>query len=243
MGEREWYFFSLRDRKYPTGLRTNRATVAGYWKATGKDREVQASATGALVGMKKTLVFYKGRAPRGEKTRWVLHEYRLHGELCLRQACKEEWVICRIFHKGGGEKKISGFYHNPSCFLEPPSSSLQSSFSPVQEDQSLEHSIQSLLMTQTLIHHHPLLPETLENCPLFSLPGPSQPHHFQPLTNPNQEEYFTNWLEPNPQNPNPPCYELARSHLGPAKHGEGAPILDEPMMGPCFVVRSGPLVP
>ncbi|KAK3002465.1 hypothetical protein RJ639_022105 [Escallonia herrerae] len=29
MGEREWYFFSLRDRKYPTGLRTNRATGAG----------------------------------------------------------------------------------------------------------------------------------------------------------------------------------------------------------------------
>lgn len=80
-GEREWYFYSLRDRKYPTGLRTNRATGAGYWKATGKDKEVKSgsgsSKTVVVVGMKKTLVFYKGRAPRGEKTKWVMHEYRL----------------------------------------------------------------------------------------------------------------------------------------------------------------------
>eukprot|EP00252_Welwitschia_mirabilis_P017918 TRINITY_DN3996_c1_g2_i1.p1 TRINITY_DN3996_c1_g2~~TRINITY_DN3996_c1_g2_i1.p1 ORF type:complete len:314 (+),score=55.54 TRINITY_DN3996_c1_g2_i1:656-1597(+) len=102
MGEKEWYFFSLRDRKYPTGLRTNRATEAGYWKATGKDREVFDARTGELIGMKKTLVFYKGRAPRGEKTNWVMHEYRLEGNLSYHQLCgnsKEEWVVCRIFHK------------------------------------------------------------------------------------------------------------------------------------------------
>ncbi|KAG6783553.1 hypothetical protein POTOM_009207 [Populus tomentosa] len=106
MGEREWYFFSLRDRKYPTGLRTNRATGAGYWKATGKDREVYSASTGALLGMKKTLVFYKGRAPRGEKTKWVMHEYRLDGDFSYRHSCKEEWVICRIFHKKGEKKKV-----------------------------------------------------------------------------------------------------------------------------------------
>lgn len=88
IGEKEWYFFSLRDRKYTTGLRTNRATGAGYWKATGKDREVHSASTGALVGMKKTLVFYKGRAPRGQKTKWVLHEYRLHGYYSLRHTSK-----------------------------------------------------------------------------------------------------------------------------------------------------------
>ncbi|KAG7037971.1 Protein CUP-SHAPED COTYLEDON 3 [Cucurbita argyrosperma subsp. argyrosperma] len=104
MGEREWYFYSLRDRKYPTGLRTNRATGAGYWKATGKDREVYSASNGSLLGMKKTLVFYRGRAPRGEKTKWVMHEYRLDGHFSYRHACKEEWVICRIFHKNGEKK-------------------------------------------------------------------------------------------------------------------------------------------
>ncbi|KAK9119192.1 hypothetical protein Scep_017285 [Stephania cephalantha] len=111
MGEKEWYFFCVRDRKYPTGLRTNRATEAGYWKATGKDKEIFRAKT--LVGMKKTLVFYKGRAPKGEKTNWVMHEYRLEGKLSffnLPKTAKNEWVLCRIFQKSSGGKKtyVSG---------------------------------------------------------------------------------------------------------------------------------------
>nr|GMC97251.1 NAC domain-containing protein 92-like [Ipomoea batatas] len=105
MGEKEWYFFCVRDRKYPTGMRTNRATGAGYWKATGKDKEIFKAKT--LVGMKKTLVFYKGRAPRGENTSWVMHEYyRLEGMHNLPKSAKNEWVICRVFKKSSGGKKI-----------------------------------------------------------------------------------------------------------------------------------------
>ncbi|XP_058083099.1 NAC domain-containing protein 100-like isoform X2 [Magnolia sinica] len=106
MGEKEWYFFCVRDRKYPTGLRTNRATESGYWKATGKDKEIYRGKT--LVGMKKTLVFYKGRAPKGEKTNWVMHEYRLEGKFSLYnipKTAKNEWVISRIFQKSSGGKK------------------------------------------------------------------------------------------------------------------------------------------
>ncbi|KAK9278220.1 hypothetical protein L1049_027782 [Liquidambar formosana] len=102
MGEKEWYFFNLRDRKYPTGLRTNRATEAGYWKTTGKDKEIFRA--GILVGMKKTLVFYKGRAPKGEKSNWVMHEYRLENKHSFKPT-KEEWVVCRVFQKSSSAAK------------------------------------------------------------------------------------------------------------------------------------------
>ncbi|GFY93539.1 NAC (No Apical Meristem) domain transcriptional regulator superfamily protein [Actinidia rufa] len=36
--QNDWYFFSHKDKKYPTGTRTNRATSAGFWKATGRDK-------------------------------------------------------------------------------------------------------------------------------------------------------------------------------------------------------------
>ncbi|XP_075514380.1 NAC domain-containing protein 100-like [Primulina tabacum] len=107
LGEKEWYFFCVRDKKYPTGLRTNRATVSGYWKATGKDKEIFRGKT--LVGMKKTLVFYKGRAPKGEKSNWVTHEYRLEGKLSFDdppKSVKNDWVISRVFHKTSGGKKV-----------------------------------------------------------------------------------------------------------------------------------------
>ena len=74
----EWYFFSHKDKKYPTGTRTNRATLAGFWKATGRDKAVHDK--NKLVGMRKTLVFYRGRAPNGQKTDWIMHEYRLESE-------------------------------------------------------------------------------------------------------------------------------------------------------------------
>ncbi|KAI3726873.1 hypothetical protein L1987_66679 [Smallanthus sonchifolius] len=103
---KEWYFFCVRDKKYPTGLRTNRATASGYWKATGKDKVIFRGRL--LIGMKKTLVFYMGRAPKGEKTNWVIHEYRLEGKFSMQnlpKSAKNEWVICRVFHKNSGGKR------------------------------------------------------------------------------------------------------------------------------------------
>ncbi|KAI9093701.1 hypothetical protein K1719_027150 [Acacia pycnantha] len=108
-GEREWYFFSPRDRKYPNGARPNRAAVSGYWKATGTDKHIvppslPASARHAT-GVKKALVFYKGKPPKGVKTNWIMHEYRLaHSNtkpIKLRDTSMrlDDWVLCRIYHR------------------------------------------------------------------------------------------------------------------------------------------------
>ncbi|KAJ1405820.1 NAC domain [Sesbania bispinosa] len=101
-GENEWYFFSPRDRKYPNGVRPNRATVSGYWKATGTDKAIYSGSK--HIGVKKSLVFYKGRPPKGVKTNWIMHEYRLVGS--QKQASKQigsmrldDWVLCRIYKK------------------------------------------------------------------------------------------------------------------------------------------------
>ncbi|XP_052204194.1 NAC domain-containing protein 83-like [Diospyros lotus] len=105
----ERYFFSQTEAKYPTGNRSNRATGSGYWKATGTDKQIVGSKNKGVVGMKKTLVFYRGKPPTGTKTDWVMHEYRLGPAgpkaiatlaLSLNSSKPvENWVICRIFLK------------------------------------------------------------------------------------------------------------------------------------------------
>ncbi|PWZ10059.1 NAC transcription factor 47 [Zea mays] len=119
-GEAEWYFFSPRDRKYPNGVRPNRAAGSGYWKATGTDKPItlssssSAAAAAGMIGVKKALVFYRGRPPKGVKTSWIMHEYRLaealHAAVNAYRPTRfknnasssmrlDDWVLCRIYKK------------------------------------------------------------------------------------------------------------------------------------------------
>ncbi|KAF8405688.1 hypothetical protein HHK36_007765 [Tetracentron sinense] len=112
-GEKDWFFFTPRDRKYPNGDRPSRAAGDGYWKATGADKLVHNNndEDDTLVGYKKALVFYKGKPPKGVKTNWIMHEYRVldnvnprirHGENDMRL---DDCVLCRVYKKADKASK------------------------------------------------------------------------------------------------------------------------------------------
>ncbi|PWA51336.1 NAC domain-containing protein [Artemisia annua] len=117
-GEQEWYFFSPRDRKYPNGARPNRAATSGYWKATGTDKPVLTSGGTQKVGVKKALVFYGGKPPKGSKTNWIMHEYRLTDNKTISKppGCDptnkkaslrlDDWVLCRIYKKNNMQRPV-----------------------------------------------------------------------------------------------------------------------------------------
>lgn len=111
-GDRQWFFFSPRDRKYPNGARSNRATRYGYWKATGKDRNITCNKRS--VGVKKTLVFYEGRAPNGKRTDWVMHEYTLdEDELKRCQTAQDYYALYKVYKKSGPGPKNGEQYGAP----------------------------------------------------------------------------------------------------------------------------------
>lgn len=162
----EWYFFSFRDRKYATGFRTNRATTTGYWKATGKDRTVHDPVTREIVGMRKTLVFYKNRAPNGIKTGWIMHEFRLETP---HMAPKEDWVLCRVFHRSKAES--SDKLSPPYMFEAPSTTTTTFTIAP-----SLESPPNDPIPTMPYHHHHHSYPSTVTS----SLSSSSTHYHDHP---------------------------------------------------------------
>jgi hypothetical protein len=111
-GDRQWFFFSRLDRKYPNGSRASRTTGDGYWKATGRDRFVCSG--GRSVGNKKTLVYHHGRAPRGERTDWVMYEYTILADALPQPAgVRDAYALYKLFQKSGVGPKNGEQYGAP----------------------------------------------------------------------------------------------------------------------------------
>ncbi|CAL4993060.1 unnamed protein product [Urochloa decumbens] len=80
-GSMEKYYFSQRVLSWPHGNRRKHAAGDGYWKASGKDVPIFSNGINdrvpLKVGLKKTMVFYRGNAPVGDNTEWMMEEYSL----------------------------------------------------------------------------------------------------------------------------------------------------------------------
>ncbi|XP_030930097.1 protein NTM1-like 9 [Quercus lobata] len=90
--DHEWFFFCAREINRS---RANRATKRGYWKSTGRDRNIRVKGTNNVIGTKKTLVFHEGRVPNGRRTSWVIHEY----QPATFPPHQKAFVLCRLFKK------------------------------------------------------------------------------------------------------------------------------------------------
>lgn len=75
--DQEWYFFCPLEKRQNSSTVINRATKEGYWKKTGDDKKIKREGDDELIGVVKTLVYHRGRSPKGNRTNWVLYEYRL----------------------------------------------------------------------------------------------------------------------------------------------------------------------
>nr|CAB3490946.1 unnamed protein product [Digitaria exilis] len=114
VGDREqWFFFCPRAEREVHGGRPARTTPSGYWKATGSPSYVYsaASANPRVIGEKRTMVFYEGRAPTGNKTQWKMNEYKAvvddDGDAPppppgapVRQL-RNEFSVCRVYISNG----------------------------------------------------------------------------------------------------------------------------------------------
>ncbi|KAL4557675.1 hypothetical protein LXL04_035861 [Taraxacum kok-saghyz] len=170
-GDRQWFFFTHRDRKYPNGARSNRGTKHGYWKATGKDRIIKHKSR--IVGVKKTLVYYKGRAPSGQRTDWVMHEYTIDEEELKRcKKVQELYSVCKLFKKSGPGPKNGEQYGAP--FIEEDWSD---------DDNCLD--VDSLLVknTSTSLNEPEIIQPLAQSNPVNIPNGPSlQPLEVHPVS-------------------------------------------------------------
>ncbi|CAL5054277.1 unnamed protein product [Urochloa decumbens] len=114
-----WFYFCPQQERKARGGRSSRTTPSGYWKAAGTPALVYAAA-GHPIGMKKTMVFYRGRAPGGAKTEWKLNEYRALAEEgdcaaahagvpvppSLNLQTRNEFTLCRLYTKSGSTRQF-----------------------------------------------------------------------------------------------------------------------------------------
>lgn len=103
----QWFFFCPRAERELHGGRPARTTPSGYWKATGSPSYVYSSSpNNRVIGEKRTMVFYQGRAPTGNRTRWKMNEYKAVADDAppapgAPVKLRNDFSVCRVYISTG----------------------------------------------------------------------------------------------------------------------------------------------
>ncbi|CAL0310531.1 unnamed protein product [Lupinus luteus] len=189
----QWFFFIPRQESEARGRRPKRLTPSGYWKATGSPNHVY-SKDNRLIGMKRTMVFYSGRASNGRKTDWKMNEYKaIEDEASssnkIGPKLRHEFSLCRVY------KKSKWF----RAFDRRPSPRRNTTNVPNVQEQS-----QMVSTSYDQCHHNPLHEMILENETSATMArsydeNSSSEDHGQPsqarepLLNWEQVDWFLGW--------------------------------------------------
>ncbi|KAF8020953.1 hypothetical protein BT93_G1387 [Corymbia citriodora subsp. variegata] len=116
----DWYFLCPSPYVAQNSERVKRKTRSGNWKITSQRDDVRTRNTGALIGTKRILTFYKSRV----KTGWVMHEYHLNPELLdgYSSTFQIPYILCRLKRKSEESYDISPSFEGggPSATDDTP---------------------------------------------------------------------------------------------------------------------------
>ncbi|XP_058204864.1 NAC domain-containing protein 96-like [Rhododendron vialii] len=172
----QWFFFVPRQEKEVRGGRSNRLTTTGFWKATGSPGYVYSSDN-RIIGAKRTMVFYKGRAPTGTKTEWKMNEYRaVDGEsaspssLSATPKLREEFSLCRVYIRS---KCVRAFDRRPSSSSSSSSSAAVSVTSTAtvnhaNDDHHIDHDWAATSYHDHYQNNHPMMERIITTSPDLS---------------------------------------------------------------------------
>ncbi|XP_050223637.1 NAC domain-containing protein 71-like [Mercurialis annua] len=115
-GDNGWYFFTPRDKRFRNGSVPNRSARGGYWKSVRSEKRIRRH-DGVIIGRRKVLVFYMGKPPKGEKTDWIMYEFKLENAPPTRvpkmnpnteepNIRLDDSVLCRIYKTSGRSNYI-----------------------------------------------------------------------------------------------------------------------------------------
>ncbi|VVA35964.1 PREDICTED: NAC [Prunus dulcis] len=104
------YFFSKPNYMNTNSNRRSRTTDEGFYKSTGKVREIKAEQSQAVIGNKRILSYYEGRVPKAKKTKHVMHEYSVTktklAQLGAQNNQQRELVLCHLTNKSAKSEKL-----------------------------------------------------------------------------------------------------------------------------------------